>query len=159
MEYRFADLSEKDDIFRLYRSVIGEEGCTWSEDYPSMEILEDDLAKGNILCAYEDGALAGAISIDSDPLTDALDCWSEALSPSAELARVVTARDYRCRGVAKEMFRRINEELKQRGFRSSHYLVSPDNTAAVRAYGKLSYRRCGECDLYGHHWDCYEKEL
>ena len=159
MLFRTAVDSEGEEIFALYRSVIGEEGCTWSEDYPDREILEDDLRREAIVVAVDGGRIVGAISADADPNTDALDVWSEELSPAVELARVVVRRDYRNRGIAKELFRAINARMRERGYAASHYLVSPGNLAALRAYEKLGYRKCGECDLYDHHWYCFEMKL
>ena len=49
--------------------------------------------------------------------------------------------------------------LKQRGFRSVHILVNRDNIKAIRSYAHIGFRTAGECEMYGQHFLCYEKEL
>ncbi len=40
-----------------------------------------------------------------------------------------------------------------------HFLVSKTNERAMRSYQKLNFTKCGESDLYGEDWWCYEKAL
>lgn len=40
-----------------------------------------------------------------------------------------------------------------------HFLVSKTNERAMRSYQKLNFKKCGESDLYGEDWWCYEKAL
>lgn len=159
MRFRRADERDADRITALYEEARGQAGCTWDETYPNREILDDDLSRGDIFVMEVNDTLAGAISIDADPLTDALTCWSRELTPQAEIARVVVAEDFRGMGIAPSMFLELHKILKNRGCKSVHYLVSPDNQKALHAYEKLGYHCVGHADLYGHHWDCYETAL
>ena len=54
---------------------------------------------------------------------------------------------------------RVVDFLKNRGYKAVHYLVSPDNLRAVNSYAKLGFTKAGECELYGHRWHAYEKDL
>ena len=51
------------------------------------------------------------------------------------------------------------EELKNRGYKAVHLLVAKDNVKALRSYDKLNFKNVGECELWGHMYWCYEKEL
>ncbi len=158
-QFRLAETADRERIFSLYQAAIGTEGCTWDDTYPSREMMDDDLSRGGLFCAERDGILVGAISIDDDPYTDALDVWDEALMPAAELARVVVSEECRGEGIAPRMFREMHGILRERGYRSAHYLVSPENQKALHAYETLGYRFVGTADLYEHHWLCYEMRL
>ena len=159
MIFRPGTESDEEMIFSLYTAAIGTEGCTWDADYPTMEILRDDIRREAVFVMERDGEIVGAISIDDDPLTDALAVWDAGLRPAAEISRVVVSGACRGCGIAPAMFCELHEVLRRRNYRSVHYLVSPGNKKALHAYESLKYQSVGEADLYDHHWYCYEKVL
>lgn len=152
-------LDELDQVLALYQSVLGQEGCTWTEDYPSRSDLLGDIQAQALYGIHADGRLIAAIARDRDERIDALDCWSRELRPAAELARLVVAREYQNRGIARKMILAMMELLKEQGYRSVHYLVAGRNVRAVRSYAKLDFSCVGETDLFEEHWLCYEKAL
>ena len=155
-----ATIDDKPYIMALYTEAIGSEGCTWNEDYPSEETMDSDLARGD---AYvwkdETGELLGAISIDDDHVVEELPCWSAQLQPAAEFARLVVREDARGQASARKMILAMMQVAAKRGCKSVHYLVSPGNQRAVHSYAHLHFTLCGEADLFGEHWLCYEKQL
>lgn len=62
-------------------------------------------------------------------------------------------------GLARVMIQKTMEELKKSGMKGVHFLVSKTNERAMRSYQKLNFTKCGESDLYGEDWWCYEKAL
>ncbi len=159
---KFQKATEKDinEIKALYRAAIGTDGCTWSLEYPNAEITRGDFERGDLFCMKtEDGEIVGAISVDDDKEVEALNCWSRELQPARELARLVVKESYQNQSVARKLLLGAMEELKNRGCKGVHFLVSPGNERAMRSYAKLEFNHCGDCDLYEHHWFCYEKEL
>ena len=151
--------SDEKKIFGLYRAAIGTEGCTWNAEYPTMEILRDDIRRDAVFVMEQNGEIVGAISIDDDPQTDALSVWDIELRPAAEISRVVVSDACRGCGIAPAMFCELHKVLRYRNYRSVHYLVSPGNKKALHAYESLEYQRVGEADLYDHRWYCDEKAL
>ena len=117
MEFRKAKREEAEEILQLYQSLIGTEYCVWTESYPTEREVEFDLSRNALFCLYEKmpepdereqrarlsegqtvgplpvtrGRLIGTISIDDDPEVEALSCWSEDLTPVAELSRLGVA--------------------------------------------------------------------
>ena len=61
--------------------------------------------------------------------------------------------------IARKMILAMMQVAAKRGCKSVHYLVSPGNQRAVRSYAHLHFTLCGEADLFGEHWLCYEKQL
>lgn len=165
--------SDMPEIFALYRGAIGTEGCTWSEEYPTEDILRDDLARHALYCARtSSGEIVAAVSVDADPIVDALPNWSENHVPahagekfrSAELARLAVKEGFQNRGIAREMIRFMEAELKRENsirppMDYVHFLVSQTNLKALRSYAKLEYDNRGEAELFGHKWWCYEKKI
>lgn len=151
------------NIMELYRSAIGSEGCTWSEDYPNADILQADFRRNALFCCREkSGDIIAAISIDADMTVDALPNWSNNSTgngKAAELARLVVREDYQNRGIARQMIRYMMTELTTRGYDYVHFLVSQSNERALRSYAKLQYENRGEAELFGVTWWCYEHRL
>lgn len=144
----------------LYRSLIGQPGCTWCEEYPDEEIVAEDLHSDSLYCARENGSIVGAVSIEwQDEEMERFDCWSKENEPAAYLSRVAVSRSAQGKGLAKELMRRAMAEMKARGVKTVRYLVSPGNEAAMRAYRALAFDFSGEADAFGQHWLCYEKRL
>ncbi len=160
MKFEKADKEDIEKISILYQDAIGTEGCTWSSDYPNAEITRLDYERGDLFCIkIEEGEIIGAISVDDDQLVGQLSCWSKDLTPCAELARLVVKESYQNQSVARLLLTNAMEELKRRGCKSVHFLVSPNNERALRSYAKLDFSHCGDCDMYEQHWYCYEKKL
>ena len=185
MEFRKAKREEAEEILQLYQSLIGTEYCVWAESYPTEREVEFDLSRNALFCLYEKmpapdereqrarlsegqtvgplpvtrGRLIGTISIDDDPEVEALSCWSEDLTPVAELSRLGVAVEYQNRGIARILLQEAMAELKSQGYKAAHILVAKDNVKALRSYEKLHFTTAGECELLGHSYWCYEKEL
>ena len=166
MEFRRACREEAEEILQLYRSLIGTEYCVWTENYPTEREVEFDLSRNALFCLYERMSepdererLIGTISIDDDPEVEALSCWSEDLTPVAELSRLGVAAEYQNRGIARILLREAMAELKSQGYKAAHILVAKDNVKTLRSYEKLHFTTAGECELFGHSYWCYEKEL
>lgn len=157
MEFLKANERDKAVITALYKNAIGSMGCTWDENYPSLEHTESDIARDDLFCLKnESGEIIGAISIDDDAQVQELSFWSE---NGAELARLVVKEEYQNQGIAGLLLRNAMEVLKQRGYEYIHFLVSKEHTKALRAYDKLHFDKVGECNLYDGNWWCYEKKL
>lgn len=155
-------LSDKAEIMKIYRDSMDQEGCTWSVDYPNETIYEDDVKRDAVFCLKnEEGMIVGAISVDEDDAVDRLDnwTWKSRNKRSGEIARLAVKMEYQNRGLAKRLFREVMDVLRIRGYDGVHLLVSPGNTAALRAYQKLNFRYAGQADALGRRWYCYEGDL
>lgn len=153
-----ANYDDKSDIMKLYGDAIGSPGCTWSEDYPNDDTFHGDVDTSNLFCLVnENGEIIAAISIDRDAAVDGLACWNKRAGKMGELARMVVGDDYQNRGIAPELIKAVVEVMKQRGYATVHYLVSPHHQKALAAYAKLDFEQVGECELFSNEWLCYEK--
>ena len=160
MNFERVKREEADTVLKLYRSLLGTPYCVWTEDYPSEKEVEFDLSRDALFCMRDDaGNIAGVISIDDDPNVECLTCWSETMVPSAEVSRVGVCRKFQNQGIARKLLEGVMEELKNRGYQAVHLLVAKDNVKALRSYDKLNFENVGECELWGHMYWCYEKEL
>ncbi len=151
---------ETDAVLQLYREQIGQEYCFWDEEYPGLDTIEADLARqGLFVMKNGEGEIIAAISVEEDADVDRLDCWTSALQPGGEFARLAVKPALQNRGFAQQMVTHVLDVLKQRGFKSVHILVNRENVKAIRSYAHIGFRVVGECFLYQQHFLCYEKPL
>ena len=85
--------------------------------------------------------------------------WNEDYPSEETMARLVVREDARGQAIARKMILAMMQVAAKRGCKSVHYLVSPGNQRAVHSYAHLHFTLCGEADLFGEHWLCYEKQL
>ena len=150
---------DKSEILKLYKMQLGREFCPWNEYYPSEDEIDFDLSRESLFIMKEDEKIIGAISIDDDASVDELPYWSEELQPGAELSRLAINPNLQGQGLAKELIVYGMEELKNRGFKSLHFLVNCTNKKALKCYSAFGFTKVGECELYDQPMWCYEFEL
>lgn len=158
--YELATAADTDEILKLYHSQIGREFCPWTEHYPGEQEIAFDLSRNALMIKRNDaGVIVATISIDDDKAVEELSCWSEALKPGGELARLAVHIDYQNQGLAREMLSYGMEELKKRGYKSVHFMVNKYNEKALRSYAPLGFSNVGDIFMYEQPFYCYEKEL
>ena len=159
--FKAGDINILEDIFKLYVDARKTKGCTWTEEYPTKEIIKNDILRGDsfVIVNEKNNEIIAAISIDDDKLVEEQECWSKELKPAGELARLVIAEEYRGNGLAGNLIQGAMENLQKRKYKGVHYLVSPNNANALRAYKKMEFNDCGRIFLYDHEWICYERGI
>ncbi len=158
-EISFASENDRQQILELYEEQKNREFCPWDEDYPSNETIDYDLSRDALLVMKESGKVIAAISIEVDADVDNLACWNRDLSPAGELARLAVTPAMQNKGIARKMMQHAINVLKERGYRSVHFLVNKHNIKAIKSYAVFGYNVVGECYMYDQDFLCYEKEL
>ena len=84
---------------------------------PSDSLALCSLSSGSGIFSYRqnNAFLDRSNSIDDDPEVEALSCWSEDLTPVAELSRLGVAVEYQNRGIARILLQEAMAELKSQG--------------------------------------------
>ena len=150
---------DRSELLALYRAQLGREYCAWDEDYPGNETIDFDLSRDALFVMKREGRIIAAISLEEDADVDALSCWDRGLAPGGEMARLCVLPELQNEGLARDMMRYGIEELKKRGYKSIHFLVSQNNIKAIRSYAVFGYEVVGKCHMYDQDFLCYEKAL
>lgn len=125
-----------------------------------MDTIEFDLSRDALyVMKNEKNQIIAAISIDLDEAVENLTCWSPALAPGAELARLCVHAEYHNRCISRAMMQHAFDVLRTQGIRSVHILVKTGHTVALHAYETLGFRRVGECFLFEKDYVCMELAL
>jgi len=149
-----------DEVFSIYKRVIGTEFCVWSDSYPTREILLEDIRESCLYGIKDDaGRIVAAVARDRDPEVENLSVWTKKYQPGAELARLVVAPEYQNQGMARVLLRQGMKKLKELQFASIHFLVAKKNKKAIRSYSALGFTNVGETYMFNEYYDCYEMEL
>ena len=159
-QFESAAARDREELVRLYTLQKGREYCFWTEDYPTPENVDEDLAHDALFVMRDPaGCILAAVSIERDEEVDRLPCWSARLAPAGEIARLAVHPAYQNQGLGRRIVAGVMQALKDRGYRSIHLLVNSENIPAIRTYGFFRFDQVGECDLYNQHFLCLEKDL
>ena len=161
MEYKILEACEEDreELLKLYKSLVGREGCPWTDEYPSYETIDFDLSRNALFVMKSEGKIIGAISIDEDEEVNKLPCWNRELEPEAEFSRIAVSSDMQGQGIGKILVKFLLDELKKRGFKGVHIIVNRYNPKALRLYDSFDFKNVGECSMYTQDFFCYELDL
>ena len=153
--------AKKDDlaeILKLYRSVIGKPGCTWSIAYPNEATLHEDFHTGNLFVLRQRGRIVGAGSIVPGNELEDLDCWQHKEN-AGEIARIVIHPDRQGRGYGKYLVDMLCHRLRKKDRKAVHILVAKENHHALNLYRESKFHNVGACHRYDHDFYAYERKL
>lgn len=150
-------------VFALYHSLIHTPYSTWSEDYPTRELVFSDVAAGKTIVMRDaSGRIISAIALlpaEDEPEFDDMAFWYKDVEKWAVPSRLGVAADMQGRGLAKRMLSAAMDFAREDGCDAVRFLVAKGNPIPQRAYAPLEFDVCGECELWGGSWLCYQKRL
>ena len=150
-------------VYALYQSLINTPYSTWSEDYPSRDIVFGDVMAGHVLIMRrENGSIVAAIAIlpaEEEPEFDDIAPWYDDIDKWAVPSRLGVAAEMQGRGIAKRMLVAAMDRARENGCGAVRFLVAKSNPIAQRAYASLNFDVCGETEMWDTRWLCYQKRL
>lgn len=146
------------EILKMYRSVIGKNGCHWTDAYPNEATLQEDFQTGNLFVLWRGGKMIGVGSIVANNELDDLDCWHHRKN-AGEIARIVIAPEYQSKGYGKHLVKKLCYKLDSKGHTAVHLLVSTENHHALNLYREAGFHCMGQCERYDHTYYAFEKKL
>ncbi len=145
-------------ILKMYRSVIGKSGCTWSISYPNEVHLHEDFCAGTLYVLKKGRVLVGAGSIVPKNELDDLLCWHYREN-TREIARIVISPEYQGKGHGKFLIGQLCRVLRKSKCKSVRLLVSTGNIGAIHLYKKCGFQSRGSCHRYDLDFYAYERKL
>lgn len=146
------------EVLKLYRSVIGKPGCTWSISYPNEATLYEDFRAGTLFVLHQRKKLVGAGSIVPRNELDDLDFWQHKEN-AGEIARIVIRPEFQGKGYGKHLVNKLCLRLEWSGCKVVHILVAKENHHALNLYRECGFKCKGECHRYDHDFYAYERKL
>ena len=154
-----ASPNDKSEILALYKTML-HGPADWNEYYPNEETIDFDLSRDALfVIKNENNEIISAISIDKDDEVDALPCWDKSLEPSGEFSRICVRKDMQNQGIARKMIEFVFDVFRKEGKKGVHILVRTGHEAALALYGKIGFKKVGECNMFGKDFICMEVKL
>lgn len=148
---------DEEEIYAIYESLKGSHGCTWDDEYPTLEFVRGDIVnRSSLYKLTEDGRIIAAAYLGEFEEVERPDCFDKSIKRLGELSRVGVRRDYHRKGYAARLLKFLLNEAAALGYDGIALLVGHENYGAMALYEKLGFHRCGETFLYDTHWCCYE---
>lgn len=154
-----AKAEDAEAIFALYHSLVDMPYGTWNEEYPSRELVEEDLREAEVFVMRCGGRIVSAIVNENTHEFDDMAEWYPDAARWAQFGRLGVAKDMQGRSIARRMLAYAMEQAKAEGCDAVRFLVGAGNIPAQRSYAKLGFEVCGQAEAWGEHWLCYEKRL
>ena len=145
-------------VAELYKSVTGLPGCTWNNNYPTVQDAQNDFSANCLYVLRGNDSIIGAVSVVPENELDNIVLWHDC-SPCREIARLAVAPEHQGHGYGKLMLQQLFCQLEHTGVRAIHLLVAQCNPAAIRTYTALGFTLLGKCKRYDTDFYIAEKLL
>jgi len=133
----------------------------WQDGYPNEQTIADDLRDGYAyVLTDEDKVIAyAAIIFGVEPAYNEIEGEWLSIQDYVVVHRVATAKTYKAKGIATQLFLMIEEMALLRQIYSVKVDTNFDNIPMMKILDKLGYTYCGEVFYRGAPRRAYEKLL
>ena len=159
MEIRKAKIEEAEEILKIYKSLIGYEGCLWDEYYPNIEIVNNDIKNETLYVALIDDEIVGTAQSGIDEELFNMEFFTKEKKNPRDLSRVAVKKEYQKQGIARKIIAYIEDELRKDGVDYMYLTVGKTNIKAYNLYKSIGYETKGEMVKFDIEGYCQEKKL
>lgn len=159
MEIRKAKIEEAEETLKIYKSLIGYEGCLWDEYYPNIEIVNNDIKNETLYVALIDDEIVGAAQSGIDEELFNMEFFTKEKKNPRDLSRVAVKKEYQKQGIARKIIAYIEDELRKDGVDYMYLTVGKTNIKAYNLYKTIGYETKGEMVKFDIDWYCQEKKI
>ena len=159
MEIRKAKIEEAEETLKIYKSLIGYEGCLWDEYYPNIEIVNNDIKNETLYVALIDDEIVGAAQSGIDEELFNMEFFTKEKKNPRDLSRVAVKKEYQKQGIARKIIAYIEDELIKDGVDYMYLTVGKTNIKAYNLYKSIGYETKGEMVKFDIDWYCQEKKI
>ena len=166
MKIKKVTITQKDEVFQLImdcRKAMEEEGVfQWTDQYPTLKIISNDIQKGNLYRLTKNGKIAGVININElqDPEYKLIK-WKNSDVKIMVIHRLAVHPEYQKQGLAKRLMDFAENYAIENNYTSIRLDAFSNNPRALRFYENRDYQRRGEVFFPGRElpFYCFEKIL
>lgn len=164
MEYRLGKMEDIDSICSLIADAIKameQKGIyQWDDIYPLKEDFVDDIQKGTLYVATEQDKLLGIYVISTECDEEYQNGkWECAEETACIIHRLCVSPNVQNQGVGNTMLNHMEQQLRERHFKSVRLDVFTENPYAVRLYEKNGYVQRGYVNWRKGRFLLMEKKL
>ncbi len=150
------------EILDMGRKFQREQGFVqWTDDYPSIDTIREDIEKNRGYVLKEDGIIAAYMTVDfgGEPAYGRLEGAWISDGPYVVVHRMAFDRDFRGRGLTDVVFHEIESLSLQKGVTSIRMDTGFENLRMQHVLEKHGFVKCGVVHYEGSGRIAYEKLL
>jgi ribosomal protein S18 acetylase RimI-like enzyme len=141
LEFSKAKLRDLDQILILYKEVIKKTFTTWDENYPSKELIINDIKSQKLYIVKMGGEIIAVSYMGVSENTT--EKWSIELKNPLGVARICVNPKFQGMGVGTRFMNFLVEEAKKQGADGMHFHVCTQNVSAEKMYKKSGFKNYG----------------
>ena len=126
---------QRNELVRLEEKDMRE--TYGKKQYTSKLLLAEDVDDNTLVGCV--GVNTQAIDMEAKKLTT-ISSWTNEEDEVAVLANLVVRRSYRKKGIAKQLGKQVEDQVKEWGINRVALTVNKENTPALKLYKKLGYK-------------------
>lgn len=159
MELRLAKMEEVEELFPFYQEIFDSPYTTWSEKYPTLDMLKRDCELKSLYVLTDGDEIIGSTVLIPENELEDLELGQLKDGTQREIGRLLIKTKYQGKGYVGEMVKRVEALLKEQKAGALQFLVAKRNIPALKAYEKLGYKNMGTAFLYEGRYFLFEKLL
>lgn len=161
-----ATINQLQEIFEIFRqckqALKNEHVFQWTENYPTLNIISQDITNGHLYGLYQQEECIGTIVLNTiqSPQYNAIP-WKDSGGKVLVLHRLAIRPIYQNRGYAKKLMAFAEEYALKNQFTSIRLDTYSVNRVSVRLYEKREYEKRGEVRFAERDlpFVCFEKNI
>jgi ribosomal protein S18 acetylase RimI-like enzyme len=120
----------------------------WDETYPTLGMVEKDIATGGMYSIFKNHSLIGAIVMDEkqSPKYEMVD-WNLKEEPILVIHRLAINPDLQGKGLGKSAMELAHQFAAENNYKTIRLDAYKGNVALINFYSKLGYQAVGEIPL------------
>ena len=165
LQFRKAIMEDAESIWQILQDAIqrrkADGSNQWQDGYPNPAVVNADIEKEAGYVLLEEDKIIGYVSIMINDEPEYARLQGEWLTNGDFVLfhRVAIAASHLGKGLAQELFYRIEDFAKEKGIRSIKADTNFDNFAMLRIFDKLGYTYCGQVTFRGSPRKAFEKVI
>ncbi|MEK6451318.1 MULTISPECIES: GNAT family N-acetyltransferase [unclassified Myroides] len=155
-----ADLPQAVTVLQAVKKHMIEQGIDqWDEEYPTPEILANDILNKQAFAYFEQDKLIAYMVLNElcDPEYDDIR-WQYA-PPFLVMHRLFVGPSQQGKGISSKMLAFVEQYAKQQQYNSIRFDTYAKNPTANAVYTKKNYRFAGTVTFSKGLFNCFEKQL
>lgn len=157
-----AKIEELDDIFDIYKNAIdllNEKNIhQWDEAYPTKNVIEQDILKGQMYIGIENGKIVSVAVINND-FDEQYINGNWLYDNFVVIHRVCVNPIYQNQKIGQRTMSLIEDLLKNKGIESIRLDAYSKNPHSLHMYEKIGYKKTGETNWRKGLFYLYEKKI
>jgi len=159
----FNQLQEIFEIFQQCKQALNNENVfQWTDNYPTLDIIFQDIANSHLYGLYQQDECIGAIVLNSiqSPQYNAI-LWKDTNGKVLTIHRLAIKPIYQNRGYAKKLMSFAEKYALRNQFTSIRLDTYSANKASVKLYEQRGYEKRGEVSFPERDlpFICFEKNF